>query len=1008
MSASSRRWVMGAVVLAACAALLWWWFGRSPAPESASATTAAAGAKAPPRAAKPIGSELEQDRTSASTMPWNRPKTSISGKVTDEAGKPVARAHVCAVLSGRHLPDALSREPSCTTSAADGVYVLSKLPPMRVSVAASAATYQPGHYDPPGKFDSIDLRAGKEVTGIDIILLSGGVEIRGIVKDIAGGVVEDATVATRQGWGWGSAAGRSFTKTDAQGEFSAWVAPGEVSVSATAQGYAPGDKDGPAPGYRFEILLTPESVIAGRVVRASDGAPVADANVTVEESFFGGGGGGGGTYTDADGYFRLDRLEPGRYKPRAESPEFYGQLTESIRLGLGQTVDDVVITAHPMASLRGRIVVAGTDTPCERGSVEVTGRVSKHNGRGEVDGGGEVVVTALPPDTYSIDVNCSGYVAKAKYPEIVIAEAAIVDQVWEVDAGIVARGIVVDQDGKPIAKASVSARPVGAAARGQQTFGWGQKSDDKGAFEIDGLIAGTYEMVADHDDYVSPETPPRITLGDDDKGPETRLVLEAGGVIAGRVLDANHRPVSGARVSVVGKQRWSGSAANTGDDGSFTMKAVRPGDHRVVARRGWFNEMRAPGTTDDDIQGVPVSVRAGETASVDLVVEEQFGKIEGKVVDSDGGPVDDAFVHATRETDSAAASAKGSRASVRWGAWSRTPALTEGDGSFVLDDLEVGKHTVMAMRKGGGEGVVESVSTGTSGVVIKLSEGSSIAGKVSLSAGGAPRRFSLSLAAPSAGFWREESFFETAGAWRMSDLPAGTYDVTATATEGTTTTKVELTVGAAKSGVDLVLTPKVDVTGTLVDVKTGAPVPGMKVSIGLRKGGGFSFGSDEGNLEDVSDDAGKFTVRAAPSGAVRIMVTPRNFFGADDTSYGWHNITATIPGENSRYELPPLKLAASRTKTRERGGDFGITFKEGDPEQESEDVPLRIAVIRPGSPAANSELKIGDVIVEVDGQDVTGSNKYLYFSLTRVKEGDKVSFAVEGGGTVTLIAGKPV
>ena len=60
-------------------------------------------------------------------------------------------------------------------------------------------------------------------------------------------------------------------------------------------------------------------------------------------------------------------------------------------------------------------------------------------------------------------------------------------------------------------------------------------------------------------------------------------------------------------------------------------------------------------------------------------------------------------------------------------------------------------------------------------------------------------------------------------------------------------------------------------------------------------------------------------------------------------------------------------------------------------------MPLQIAVIRPGSPASQSELEVGDIIVEVDGKDVTGRNEYLYHSLARVKAGDTVSFSVQGG-----------
>ncbi|HWB75695.1 MAG TPA: carboxypeptidase regulatory-like domain-containing protein [Nannocystaceae bacterium] len=996
-------------MLGLVAALLLWWRGRESNGSGDSKAVARAGAEPSGKGgARAIDADEEGDETPRSKLPWNRPGTSISGRVIDETGKPIAKADVCAIVMGSKLPNHLARDPICAQTGADGKYMIAELPPMKVGVAATAATFQPGHYDAPGKYDQVDLRAGEAKQGIDIVLKGGGVLVKGIVKDIAGGVIEGATLKARHGWNWRSAEGISFGKSDDKGEFAMWVAPGDLNITASAEGYANGDKFGDAPGYTFELLLTPESVLIGRVVRADNGKPVADAYVTLESWDWS----DNGAYTEADGTFRLDRLEPERYKPVARTAELYGQIAESIRLGLGQTVDGVEIAVHPLAAVRGRIVLAGdTDAPCEQGSVSLNGKISKRGAWDDAEQNGEVEIAALEPDTYEVSVYCEGFVAEAKYPDVVIADASVDGQVWEVKPGLVLRGQVVDQDGKPIARADVSAQPVGTGARAQQTRSWGERTDEEGRFETTGLIAGTYELRASHEDYVDPETPPKITLADGDKVEEQKLELEAGGIITGKVIDANKRPVPGATVRVMGKKWWGGGEGHTGDDGTFTMKAVRPGsDLRVVAQRGWSNEMRAPGTNDDDIQGERIDVRAGETSTVELVVEEQFGKISGKVVDADGAPVDDAFVHTTRESDSAAANAKGTRANVRWGAWNRTPSLTEQDGSFALDKLEVGKHTVMAMRKGGGEGVVEHVETGSSGITIRLAEGGTISGKVALSSGGSPKRFSISLEGRSQGVWRTEEFFQTSGVFTIADLPAGKYTVGVTATEGSSDTEIELAEGAKKSGVDLVLTPKVDVTGTVVDLKTGEPVPGMKVSISPKKGGGFSFsfGGGGGEMEDVSDESGKFKVAAAPAGAVRIMVMPRNFMASEDEQYGWQNMTRNIPGDNPSVDIGQLRVAKSRTKMGDRGGDFGLTIKEGDPEAEYEDVPLEIAVIRPGSPAADSELKIGDVIVEVDGEDVTGENRYLYHTLTHVKQGEKVTFGTQGGKKVTLVAGKPV
>src|SRR5690606_35457431 len=135
-------------------------------------------------------------------------------------------------------------------------------------------------------------------------------------------------------------------------------------------------------------------------------------------------------------------------------------------------------------------------------------------------------------------------------------------------------------------------------------------------------------------------------------------------------------PVAGVRVTSGLVDTWSRAEGRTGDDGRFRFEHVQTGRHRVTAEVGWFDQMRAPGTTDDDVQGELVDVSADVTAEVELVVERRAGIIRGRVVDSDGGPISDAFVDATRMSDSAAASSAWARTSMRWG-WDRQPVLSD-------------------------------------------------------------------------------------------------------------------------------------------------------------------------------------------------------------------------------------------------------------------------------------------------------------------------------------------
>jgi hypothetical protein len=254
-------------------------------------------------------------------------------------------------------------------------------------------------------------------------------------------------------------------------------------------------------------------------------------------------------------------------------------------------------------------------------------------------------------------------------------------------------------------------------------------------------------------------------------------------------------------------------------------------------------------------------------------------------------------------------------------------------------------------------------------------------------------------------FSRGEEFYETGGQWILDDLPPGNYEISVDATEGRDTATVKLSEAEQKTGVALVLEPKVDVEGTVVDLETGEPVANVSVTISPRLGNGyFNFGADGVDKENVSDADGKFTVRAAATGKVRVMLNPRAW---GDETYGRGFVAARIPSDVLRYTLAPLAIAKSRLQRDKQAGDLGFTLKEAPPELYTEEFPLTVAVIRPGGPAASTELAIGDVVIAVDGHDVTGENQDRYRTLTRVPQGTKLTLDLASGKRIAIVAAKP-
>jgi hypothetical protein len=138
----------------------------------------------------------------------------------------------------------------CTTSERDGHYRIGDLFGVRQRVSASAPTLFPRSTSPVRArrgARTVDLRPAMEAQNIDIVLEGGGVEIKGVVKDLAGGPIEGAQVVASQ---------VAFTFSGADGSFSAWVRPGGTWVSVTAEGYTAGEDSGATPGHFFEVFLT--------------------------------------------------------------------------------------------------------------------------------------------------------------------------------------------------------------------------------------------------------------------------------------------------------------------------------------------------------------------------------------------------------------------------------------------------------------------------------------------------------------------------------------------------------------------------------------------------------------------------------------------------------------------------------------------------------------------------------------------------------------------------------
>ena len=192
-------------------------------------------------------------------------------------------------------------------------------------------------------------------------------------------------------------------------------------------------------------------------------------------------------------------------------------------------------------------------------------------------------------------------------------------------------GRVVNEAGQPVAGASTFVRAVNSIGAGRTTL-----TDSEGNFQVSGLEAGLYTVVANAPAYASvfdPNSPPPYyRIGD-----SVRVDLVRGGVITGTVTNALGEPVVAVRVRAAMIRNAKGQAPripgfgpeqSTDDRGIYRIYGLSPGTYLVSA--GGLNAFQsfqfnpydsdiptyAPSGTRDN--AAEVSVRGGEETTVDI------------------------------------------------------------------------------------------------------------------------------------------------------------------------------------------------------------------------------------------------------------------------------------------------------------------------------------------------------------------------------------------------------
>jgi len=532
---------------------------------------------------------------------------SLAGKVVAKGGAPIARADVSVA---RHRGDGEngvyygSNEAPAIWAVTDdaGEFRVPHLASARYDVRAQARGFVVG-------FAAADLASSTNVvvelspeTTIEGVVSFGdnrpveGVEVQaapdgggGGGRRVFGGVVEQSQSAVTDGKGAFKITGLG----DGRYTVSVSVPWGSrVNVkSKNVEGIAGGTKD-------LKISVEEGGAISGHVVD-SRRKPVAhfwvSANATDES--------GREDSHDAegknDGTFVITGLGAGPYTIDLSADDSVGNYRPKKIVGVVVGTKDLEVVLEDGLSITG-VVVDDAGKPQSQVALEFTATTEDgDNSSVWTDSAGKFNVSGLSPGTYRISVarwggSNQGWVLPPMEP----VAAGAKDLRLQVAKGLSVAGVVVDEDGKPLASAWVNASVVDPPAPGESNEPRGAQSKADGTFEVAGLERGkTYSVQAVMEGRVGAKIE-NVAVG----AKELKLVLVKGLTTTGRVLDASGKPFSGVRLMfspVEKKDEVGGKWCGADDDGKFTIGGLTTGAYEakaLVAKQDGNREWKTCGT----------------------------------------------------------------------------------------------------------------------------------------------------------------------------------------------------------------------------------------------------------------------------------------------------------------------------------------------------------------------------------------------------------------------------
>ena len=689
-------------------------------------------------------------------------------------------------------------------------------------------------------------------------------------------------------------------------------------------------------GATVDLSLAPGSALEGVVLEGE--VPVSGATIDYErevirarmmEGAVAESTDQGEIASDHDGHFRITGLGGGRIVLRAHLAD--GRATPvpmEIDLGIAETKSDVKLHVIARPFISGRVVyLDGKPAPRAHLAMNSDHGVNLQNANDD----GSFQLTSLRPGHYTISAHADDSLA---------SDPVDVDVGTTVGAPViikVAHGQFVTGHVEPAQAADIS-EIASESEAGRvdpsrlhdmvSNMNYAQvRAGNDGTFRLGPLAPGKHTISARAADGRHGQVDVDVPTTKD-----IAIKLEAKGIISGRVVSADGKPVAGVTVSVSKGQPANhrsitmvngldASAERVPVDatGHFEIAGREPGDWElsVLDERSGVLALHGDAATTTQTANLPADVPRIE---VTLTVDKPDGELHGRVIDKSGSAVSDAWVTIEWNDNSNGKGGLGlaklpappegadgdnsqsttvmetSDGGARAGAI--PSVLTGADGTFTFTGLRKGQYSVSAeANRGNSRGTLPSVITGTDASVTVVAL-ATITGVVA--SGGKPvTDYSITAKGP---MTKDLEIYALDGSYSLAGLTPGDYVVEVHSADGSGKTSVSVTEGKTATA-NIAIAQDGTITGTVVDSK-GAPVAGVMVVAGPRQAPG-SMSVTLHAEPPKTDASGHFSVTTeAGLHTLLIMPTPttgwiqQDFELKDGATMDLGKLIAPAPGKH--------------------------------------------------------------------------------------------------------------